>query len=290
MDDPFSSPPNTPAVPSSPVSVIIPDAPRKRHVWRFIALAVVAVAAIAGVAFVVTKSEDKPTYSLKEATDATAEVKTLTFTTTTEGFGNKVSAEAESDLENGLFHITLDLGADVVGIGGEVEMILDVENKLTYINTSFFDALGLSMPTEWISMDDAYLSENGQASVFAAGDVANPLDAAVALEKAIRTEEIGFDEVNGLKVKHYRVTFRGEDVLVMNEQLQSQLDDVNGEIPDEIVYDFYIDERNQVRRVVYQIDIGSGEVTTDMVVKSINEPLNINVPDKADVTDARDVL
>jgi len=282
--DPFSSPPTT------PMSVVIPDAPRKRHVGRLVAIAVVAVAAIAGVAFAVTRSDDKPTYSLKEATDATVEVKSLTFTTTTKGFGSEVSADAESDVENGLVHVTMDLGTGIVGIGGEVEMILDTENKVTYINTSFFESFGLPIATEWLSMDEAWFQENGQNSVFNGADVANPIDAAVALEKAIKTEEIGFDDVNGLKVKHYRVTFRIEDVLVMNEQLVAQLDEMNGELPDEIVYDFYIDEQNQVRRVVYQIDVGSGEVTTDIVVKSINEPVNIQVPDEADVTDARDFL
>ncbi len=272
------------------MSVVIAEAPRKRRTGRYVALAVVAVAAIGGVTFAVTRGDDKPTYSLKEAADATVEVKSLTFTTTTEGFGSEISAEAESDVENGLAHITMDLGSDVVGIGGEIEMILDIENEVTYINQSFFDSLGIPMRTEWLSMDEAWFEENGRDSVFNGSDVGNPLDAAVALEKAIKTEEIGFDEVNGLKVKHYRVTFRGEDVLVLNGQLDRQLDELNGELPEEVVYEFYIDEQNLVRRVSYQIDIGSGEVTTDIVVKTINEPVTIEVPDEDDVTDARDFL
>lgn len=283
--DPFSAPP------SVPLSVVIPDEPRKRHVGRFIAIAVVAVAAIGGVAFAVTRGgDDKPTYSLTEATEATVEVKWLTFTTTTEGFGSEVSAEAESDVEKGLVHLTMDLGSDVVGIGGELEMILDGKNKVTYINGSFFESLGIPIDAEWLSMDEAWFEENGQDSVFNGSDIGNPLDAAVALDKAIKTEEIGFDEVNGLKVKHYRVTFRGEDVLVASGQLGAQLDELDGEVPDEIVYEFYIDEQNVVRRVSYIVDIGSGEVTTDIVVTSINEPVNIAIPDAKDVTDARDFL
>ncbi len=282
--DPFSSPPST------PMSVVIAEAPRKRHTGRFVAMAVITVAAIGGVGYALTNSDDKPTYSVKAAADATGEVKWLTFTTTTEGFGSEISAEAESDVENGLAHITLDLGSDVVGIGGEIEMILDTKNRVTYINQSFFDVLGIPLSTEWLSMDDAWFEENGQDSVFNGADVGNPLDAALVLDKAIKTEEIGFDEVNGLKVKHYRVTFRGEDVLVMNGQLAAQLDELNSVLPDEVVYEFYIDEQNLVRRVSYQIDIGSGEVTTDIVVKTINEPVNIAIPDEEDVTDARDFM
>ena len=284
--DPFSDPPRTPMA----TSVVIPDAPHKRRTGRFIAIAVVAAAAIGGVAFAVTREGERAKFSLTEASDAIVAVNTMTFTTTTEGFGSEVSAEVETDVENGLLHLTMDLGIDVVGIGGEIEMIVDLEDEVTFINRSFFDSLGIPLKTEWLSMDAAWFAENGEDTVFSAESIGDPVDAAVFIDQAIKTEEVGFDEVNGLKVKHFRVTFRGEDVFASNAELESQLDEVGGEIPDEIVYDFYIDEQNLVRRVSYQIDIGPGEVTTDIVVTSINEPVTIEVPDDDDVTDARDFL
>ena len=91
-------------------------------------------------------------------------------------------------------------------------------------------------------------------------------------------------------MKHYRVTFRTEDVFASNEELAAQLDVLDGLIPDELLYEFYVDEQNLVRRVTYQIDIGIGEVTTDIVIVSINEPVNIKIPDEADVTDANDAM
>ncbi len=282
--DPFSEPPQT------PMSVVIADAPPKRRTKRFIAVALLAPVAIGGVAFAVTRGNDTPKYSLTAAQGSTGEVKSMVFTTTTGGFGNEVTADIEADVEHGLFHIFMDLGSDVVGVGGELEMIVDVENKMTYINGSFFDALGIPLDTEWLSMDDEFLTDNGEDSVFNAEAIENPLDAAVAIKDAIKTEEIGFDEVNGVKVKHYRVTFRSEDVFASNDQLEAQLDELGGEIPDELVYDFYIDEQNLVRRITYQVDIGSGEITTDVVIVSINEPVNIEIPDDEDVTDARDFL
>lgn len=284
--DPFSDPPRTPMA----TSVVIPDAPRKRRTGRFIAIAVVAVAVIGGVAFAVTRDGERAKFSLTEAADATVAVNTMTFTTTTEGFGSEVSADVETDIENGLLHLTMDLGSDVIGIGGEIEMVVDIENKVTYINGSFFESLGIPLRTEWLSMDEAWFAENGEDTVFSAESIGDPLDAAVFIDQAIKSEEVGFDDVNGLKVKHYRVTFRGEDVFASNAELEAQLDAVGGEIPDEIVYDFYIDEQNRVRRVSYQVDIGPGEVTTDIVITSINEPVTVEVPDEDDVTDARDFL
>ena len=272
------------------MSVVIPDAPPKRRTGRIIAIGLVAAVAIAGVAFAVTRRDGTPKYSLTAAQGSTGEVKSIVFSTTTGGFGNEVTADIDVDVEHGLTHVTMDLGDDVVGLGGALEMIVDVENKVSYINGSFFEGLGIPLPTEWLSMDDDFLAENGEDSVFNTATVGNPLDATVAIKDAIKTEEIGFDEVGGVKVKHYRVTFRSEDVFGLNEQLASQLDELGGVMPDELVYEFYVDEQNLVRRVTYQIDIGAGEVTTDITVVSINEPVNIEIPDAADVTDARDFL
>ncbi len=280
--DPFGEPPQT------PMSVVIPDAPPKRRTGRIIALALLVAVAIGGVAFAITRGDDKPKYSLTAAQGSTDEVKSIVFATTTRGFGNEATADIEVDVEHGLTHVTMDLGEDVVGLGGGLEMIVDIKNGVSYINGSFFEALGIPLPTEWLGMDDEFLSDNGEDSVFNTATVGNPLDATVAVKDAIKTEEIGFDEVAGVKVKHYRVTFRSEDVFGLNEQLASQLVELDGVMPEELVYEFYIDEQNLVRRVTYQIDIGAGEVTTDIKVVSINEPVNIELPDEDDVTDARD--
>ena len=282
--DPFSEPPRT------PVSVVLPDPPRKRRTGRLIAVAVVAAVVIGGVVFAVTREDDAETFSLTAADGAISDVKTMTFSTTTEGFGNEISAAVETDIERELLHITMDLGSEIFGIGGEIEMIVDLDKSVTYTNNSFFERLGLSLDTEWLSMDAEWFAANGQDSVFNVQAVADPLDAALVLEKAIKTEEVGFDEVNGLKVKHYRVTFRGEDVFEANGQLESQLANLDGEIPEEVVYDFYIDEQNLIRRVSYEVDVGPGEVSTDIVVLTINEPVNIEIPDEEDVTDAIDFL
>lgn len=282
--NPFDAPPN----PST--SVVLPDPPRRRRWWMMFVTGAVVLAVTGGVILVATGGDDKPKYSLTASTDTAREVKSMSFVTTTEGFGNEVVAEIEIDVENGLMHFIMDLGSGVVGLGGEMEMIVDTDDEITYVHSSFFDLFGMTAPTEWLRMDAEWLVENGEDTVFNPKGVGNPLDAAVALENAVKTDEIGFDTVNDIKVKHYRVTFKSEDVFATNPQLESQLDELNGDIPDEFVYEFYIDEHNQLRRVTYTVDIGAGEVTTDIVVESINEPLQIDVPDEEDVTDARDFL
>lgn len=281
---PFDAPPN----PST--SVVLPDPPRKRRRWLFVVIGAGVLAVVGGVVLIATRAEEAPKYSLSASSETTNDVKSMSFVTTTEGFGNEVVAEIDVDVAHGLTHFTMDLGSDVVGLGGEMEMIVDDDNEITYVRSSFFEVFGITVPTEWLAMDAEWLAENAEDTVFNSEGIGNPLDAAIALEDAIDTEEIGFDTVNDIKVKHYRVTFNSDDIFEMNPQLESQLDELAGEIPDELVYEFYIDEQNLLRRVSYTIDIGAGEVTTDIVIVSINEPLQIEIPDEDDVTDARDFL
>lgn len=284
--DPFSAPP------SATSSVVLPDEPRTRRTGWFIAIAAAVVALVAvGVVFAVTRGDDAEKYSLTAAGDATGDLKTMTFSTTTAGFGTEVRAVVATDLERELLHINMDLGVAIVGLGGEIEMILDLANGVTYTNVSFFKQLGFPLNTEWLRMDADWVAKNGQDfELFRADAIANPLDAALVLEHATATEEVGFDDVDGLKVKHYQVTVSGEDAFASMGQLAEQLDLLDGAIPDEIVYDFYVDEQNLIRRVSYEIDIGPGKISTDIVVLSINEPVNIEIPDDDDVTNARDIL
>lgn len=278
--DPFSAPP--PLL----MSVLIPDEPPKRHSGRFIAIAFVAVAATGGVAFAVTRGDDEPTYSLAASSAATNDATSMTFALTMDVFGSEITGDVAVDITHGLTHLSMDLGTDAIGLGGELEMIVDAPNGTTYVSSAFFEGIGVPVDTDWVRMDSAATGD----TVIDAGDTGDPLDVVAALGDAVKTEEIGFDEVNGLKVKHYRATFRGADVFAWNKQFAAILEQAGGEIPDEVVYDFYVDEHNMVRRIGYQVDMGTSELTGETVVLSINEPVDITVPAEEDVTDASFVL
>jgi hypothetical protein len=146
--------------------------------------------------------------------------------------------------------------------------------------------------TEWFSMDAEFLAENGQDSVFNVDGFGSPLDVAAITDVATNVEDMGFEEIDGLKVKRYQVTFKTTDILKANEALEGQLDSmfdiIGGDFPDEIVYDMYVDEQNQMRRVSYVMDVGSFELSADMVVTSINEPVSFKIPEADEVTDARE--
>lgn len=282
--DPFSAPPSPSA------SVVLPDAPPKRRVGLWIGVAVVAAVAIGGVAFAVTRGDDKPKYSLTAASDSAPEVHTIAFTMTLDSAGGGMTGDVELDVDNQLMYMNMSLGMG--NVAGQMEMIVDLETKTTYINRSFFDALDIPLDTDWISMDAEFFEENGQ--VFDIEGYGSPLDVASVTDDATKVEDLGFDEVNGLKVKHFRVTFDSADIFATNpaleEQMQSMLDVLGGDFPDEIVYELYVDELNQMRKVSYQMDVGLFELNTDMVVTAINEPLGFSLPAEQDVTDARELL
>lgn len=285
--DPLSSPPITTHV----GSVVIPDVPPKRHIGRVIAIAVVAVLAIGGVVFAVTRGgDDKPTYSLTASSDASDDATAMSFDLTMEVLGTQIKGEFDVDVARGLTHMSMDMGSSVFGLGGTLEMIVDTPNAATYVSKDFFEGIGIPIETDWVLMDNDFLAEGAGGSVFDASSTGDPLSATGAIDEALKTEDLGFAEVNGIKVKHFRVTFSGEDVLKFNPQIAEIFDQAGAVVPDEIVYEFYIDVDNQVRRISYEIDMGVAEVTGDIIVKSINEPLDIEVPDEADVTDARELM
>jgi|CXWL01.1.fsa_nt_gi hypothetical protein len=281
--EPFTAP--------HPDSVVIADVPKKSRKGIVIAACLVAVVAAGAGVFALTRADDDgPPYSLTEAASSSDEVKTIAFTMVMDSLGIEMSAEAEVDINKQLTHLTMDLGEGAIGLGGELEIIVDAENKVAYMSTEFFKALGIPVEAEWMLMDEEFLSRSSDQSLFSGDAVSSPLDLGELIESAKKVEEIGFDEVNGEKVKHYRVTVSGEAVLQANPQFAEQLPQVDGVLPEEVTYDIYVSEGNRILRSNFVVDIGPGEISVDLVVTAINESVDIEIPDEEDVTDAGELL
>ncbi|MBI4885265.1 MAG: hypothetical protein HY826_14550 [Actinobacteria bacterium] len=280
--EPFAAP--------HPDSVVIPDVPRKSRRAMLVAVGLVTVVAVGAGVFALAATDDEPTYSLTEAASTADEVKTIAFTMVMDSLGVEMSAEAEVEIKKQLTHITMDLSNGAIGVGGELEIIVDAENKVAYMNTEFFKGLGIPVEADWLLMDEEFLSRSSDQALFSGEAVSSPLDLGDLIDSANKVEELGFDEVNGEKVKHYRVTVTGEAVLRANPQFAEQLPQVDGVLPDEVVYEIYVNEDNRILRSNFVMDIGPGEISVDLVVKSINKSVDIEIPDEDDVTDAGEFL
>ena len=74
------------------------------------------------------------------------------------------------------------------------------------------------------------------------------------------------------------------------EHRQQQFDELGSDMPDELTYDVYVDEANRIRRTTTEISAGGMKAEIDIVIKPSGEPIVIEVPAPADVTDAADLL
>lgn len=267
------------------IPVVLDEPPRKRRAGRLVAAGLVVVAALVGTGFVVfEKQTADAAYSLTAASAAAAETKAVAFTMTIGVMGKEVTAEAETDSESGISHIVMDLG--VVGVDSSLEMIADTRGKAIYFKSSFLADSGLPIDTDWVKMDEAFLQEQtGSVSIFDSANIGNPLDAATLFDNAKSVNEIGFDEVDGVKVKHFEVVVDALDALKVTPQLQRQFDALDTEVPTDLTYDVYVDEQNQIRRTTAEISLAGQTVAVDVVIKPLTEPLVIELPDPADVTD-----
>lgn len=284
-----TSPFPPPTIPEPTVSVVPHDEPKKRRTGVLIGAGVLAVAALASAGFVLLKKDTaEATFSLTEASAAAADAKAVAFTMTMSLMGEQVTAEAETDSDSGLTHIVMDIGL----IDGSIEMIADTTEKVIYFKSSFLEDSGLPIDTDWVKMDETFLQ--GQAgegeSIFDSANLGNPLDAGAVFEKAKTVTEIGFDEVDGVKVKHFEVVVDTLEAMKVSPQLQQQFEQLDADISEELTYDVYVDEQNQIRRTTIDMAVAGQNVSVDIVIKPLTEPIVIEVPAPADVTDFADLM
>lgn len=279
------APPN-PA--DAPISVVIHDQPKPRRTGLLVGLGALVVAAVAAGGFLLLRSDEaEATFSIEQAAAAAAEHRTMSYTMTVETMGEETVIEAEVDNETGLARMTLQLGAL---FDDGVEMIVDTKQEIIYVSSDLFDTIGLDVETDWIKMDKEFLADSGDNSMFSTATSNDALQASVLLENAKSVEEVGVEEIDGEQLKHFRVTVSAEEALQQSPQVAEQFEAVGGEMPDDVTYDMWVTEDNELRRIAIELDIGPAVVTTLMVITGTDQPLDIELPDDDDTTDASDLM
>jgi hypothetical protein len=211
---------------------------------------------------------------------------------TVDMLGQRVVADVKADSDAGLTHLTMDLGESGLGVDSTIETLYDANTKAIYVTSAFFDELGLDVDTDWIRMDEEFLATLGGADegLFGSASWGNPLDAAPLFAAAKSVTDLGFDEVAGVRVKHYEVVVDTAAALATSPQIQQAFDEADGALPKELTYDVYVDEQNQIRRTATTVKAGATKVTADIVITPLTEPLHLELPDPDNVTDMSDLM
>lgn len=212
------------------------------------------------------------------------------------------SGDADVDNVNQEIAMTMDLGL----LGGEMEMVL--ADGVVYVRTPLFGDAG----TEWVSMDPSKMSpeEAARFGGFGAGTT-DPSAYAGLFAGVFKVEEAGEQEIGGVPTSHYTGTIDLTKVLAnfgdvvgaevdeaTREQLEMAIDQFEAVgIDERIPFELWVDEDGFPRRQRISMDFaglvpGAEDASMDMTVdySAFNEPVEIEVPPKAQVTDVTDMM
>jgi hypothetical protein len=281
--------PTTSAATTQPTTwVAVSSGPtrRPRRRGRWVAAGLVVGAIVATGAVVLTRDTPAEAYSLTQAATQANDARTLSYELEM-GMGEAGSATAEAslDLDDQLMSMTMSMDM----IDQPIEAMFDIGENTMYMSTDAFEGLEFVIgDASWVSIDFEDLTGLDLGSLQQMTD--NPLDVTEAFLAADSVEEVGFDEVNGQQVKHYRVTVDTDDVLAAMPSFEESLGDIPGfELPETYVYDVYVTEANEMVRMAYDYEVLGQTMSIDLTVTGVNQPVDIVLPDPADVVDMSDL-
>lgn len=276
-------------VPPSPLPEVAlqPEpAPRKRRTGLIVGGVVVAALVAGGVTFALTRGDDKESssgggaYSLTAAATSAQDAQFIAYEMNISVMGQSVQMEARMDVGASMMAMSMEMP----GGAGSLDAIVDGGNQVMYMNTASFGSMA---PTPWISMDLSKVP--GGAQAFGAS-TENPLDVSKLFTDADNVEEVGLEDFRGEQVKHYRVTLDTAEAMSADPNLRSQLDELGGDFPEQLVYDVYITEDNELRRMTFEIDVMGQTMAAEMVLTALDSIEPIVIPPADQVTDLTEQL
>ena len=202
------------------------------------------------------------------------------------------------DNESGIVSVTTDLSSllalgetSMPFDGGAVTMLLDASTGVLYLDAA---ALGGLLPSDaaWLSIDLGTLAEqSGQSLEDLQGEFAlDPTDIARMLLDAGNPVEVGVDTIDGVDTRHVQVAV--DIAAALAAVPQAQVDPSLGELelPDTVVYDVWVTEDNQLRRVTFDLEVAGQGIGMQLDMTTSSEPLDARLPDASEVFDLTGLL
>jgi hypothetical protein len=167
-----------------------------------------------------------------------------------------------------------------------------------YLKMAFFNMF-LGIETEWVSMP---ADEAGSVGDLTGGvNPTEPTDffAAFTDIEDVVVEEIGREQIRGIDTTHYLVTVDVAALQEKGDRETLEALELQGPIPtDELAVDFWIDDDGFTRKFAMDIDgadveappgEGFESMTVSFEMFAFNEPITVEPPDPATVTNIEDV-
>ena len=262
------------------VSVSAAPVPSRRR--RFAVIGALAVVGVAGgaTAAVVLRDQPAAAFSLEAAAVQAQDTSTLSFTLEM-GMddGSTVSADISMDVERELMAMKMEMPPE-----GEFDFVVDLDGNTMYLSTDAdaFEPMVFN-GAEWIQFDmDDEMDIDMSEMLDQVDD--NPFEMAAAFETADGVREMGFETVAGQEAKKYEITVDTAEAIAdpeMRDLFESTLGDLDT-MPDEMVFDAYVTEDNQIVRLAYEMDIMGATTSFDITITGTDDVV-IVVPDPSTV-------
>ena len=280
---------------TEPIETVATEEPARRTPWGAIVAAALLVLVAVGVGVWVVRRDDGSgsgsPFSLEQAATNAANAPGSKVLVTSHVATGRVS-DGEIDNKTGVVHAVMYHPGEPGAIGS-MEVIVDTKAGVMYLSI-----LGTEMKTKagapiekWLQLDQkteaAAAAATGGASTFDLLDLGSTARPAALVGKATSVKDLGFDEVEGETVKHYAVTVPAAEAAKLDKNLQQHFDDV-GDMPADMVYDMYVTEQNEIRRVAFEALLQFGTIKAEAVLHLLTESPGIEMPAAKDVTPMSD--
>lgn len=244
--------------------------------------------------------DDDSTFSLGSAVDSATSARSVRYTisSTVAGLpdpGGDLAFDVDVavDEDAGIMAVAMDVSEfvpDAEEAPDRMEYILDLKNGMWYLGADAFD-----FPTDaaWVSIDIAAMSEPLGVSLedLQSGSTDPLFDVASLFAGADEMADFGTEMIDDLEVRHFQVILDTREVLAANpEALETiEAEGLEDELQDEIPYDVWVTEDNQLRRMAFGFDLAGLSWFSETDIMEIGVPLNIELPAREDVVDVADL-
>ena len=265
------------------------------------------LAAVAGGAFVVTRdsgddvivedatevvtdthTESTTAYSFAAATESAQEAASVVFDMEILSPDGPMSATASFDRASGRLAMDIDLSQvemddEVFPTSDSIRFIIDEPTATAYVGADFLGGIFGPTDAQWISLDDGEFTISDD--VF--GDVfTNPLNIADVFGD-VEPIDLGEETIDGEVLRHFEVTL---DQAALTELGDDGMLTGDPALFDDAVYDVWVDESSQIRRLLFEA-VDDGEVgSVDMWITVSPDPLDIELPPADEVVDLEELF
>lgn len=281
--------------------------PRRRRRWVFVVAALVLVVGGVAVYAATSSTEDEPRSAdveqgssdqvvrerIAAATEAAAAARTARHVSAMTIDGVEVmTTDFVFDHDAGLYAMAMDVDSSLFDGDDslQMEMILDQEEGMWYVGAN---ALDYPTDADWVSIDvAAMVAPLGISPDELQSDASAPfLNIVSLLDSAHDVVDLGVEELDEVEVRHLQITLGTDEFLAANPDVLEtvETEGIEDDMPQEIPYDLWITESNQLRRTAFVLAVDGMEMLTETNFMSVGDPVDIKIPAPQDVVDMADL-